>query len=82
MVRVKAAKTKYLMMNNNTERRLRLFAEYLKSTSFYIDSYYDGKMESAIKTAQEEVMQQIGEHLLEVLDMTDEQLDKEDEIIE
>ena len=69
-------------MNNNLERRLRLFAEYLKSTSFYIDSYYDGKMESAIKTAQEEVMQQIGEHLLEVLEMTDEQLDKEDEILE
>ena len=41
-------------------------------------------MESAIKTAQEEVMQQIGEHLLEVLDMTEEQLDKElnDEILE
>ena len=70
------------MMNNNLERRLRLFAEYLKSTSFYIDSYYDGKMESAIKTAQEEVMQQIGEHLLEVLEKTDEQLDKEDEILE
>ena len=69
-------------MNNNLERRLRLFAEYLKSTSFYIDSYYDGKMESAIKTAQEEVMQQIGEHLLEVLEMTEEQLDKEDEILE
>ena len=82
MAPVKSAKTKYLMMNNNLERRLRLFAEYLKSTSFYIDSYYDGKMESAIKTAQEEVMQQIGEHLLEVLEMTDEQLDKEDEILE
>ena len=64
------------------ERRLRLFAQYLKSTNIYVDSYHDGALESAVKHAQEETIQQIGSLLEEVLDMTDEQLDKEDEILE
>ena len=73
-------------MSNNTEyqtiRRLRIFAQYLKSTDIYVDSYHDGALESAIKHAQEETIQQIGSLLEEVLDMSDEQLNKEDEILE
>ena len=67
---------------NRVERRLRLFAQYLKSTDIYVDSYPDGAVERAVKHAQEETMQQIGSLLEEVLDMSDEQLDKEDEILE
>ena len=64
------------------ERRLRLFAGYLKSTNIYVDSYHDGALESAVKHAQEETIQQIGSLLEEVLDMTDEQLDDEDKVLE
>ena len=70
------------MNKKGLERRLRLFAQYLKSTDIYVDSYHDGALESAVKHAQEETMQQIGSLLEEVLDMTEEQLDKEDEILE
>ena len=76
MARVKAARTKYLMMNNNLERRLRLFAEYLKGTQVY-NSEYGGVVERAVEYAKEETIQQIGQMLEEVLDMTDEQLDNE-----
>ena len=68
-------------MNNNLERRLRIFAEYLKSTQVY-NSEYGGVVERAVEYAKEDTMQQIGQMLEEVLNMTEEQLDKEDEIIE
>ena len=69
------------MMNNNLERRLRLFADYLKSTQVY-NSEDGGVVERAVEYAKEETIQQIGQMLEEVLDMTDEQLDKEDKILE
>ena len=68
-------------MEYNLERRLRIFAEYLKSTQVY-NSEYGGVVERAVEYAKEETMQQIGQMLEEVLNMTEEQLDKEDEIIE
>ena len=67
---------------NKLEHKLRIFANYLKDSEVYVDSSQDGKMESAIKYAQEETMQQIGSLLEEVLDMTDEQLDNEDKVLE
>ena len=69
------------MMEYNLERRLRIFAEYLKSTQVY-NSEYGGVVERAVEYAKEETMQQIGQMLEEVLNMAEEQLDKEDEIIE
>ena len=68
-------------MEYNLERRLRIFVEYLKSTQVY-NSEYGGGVERAVEYAKEETMQQIGQMLEEVLNMTEEQLDKEDEIIE
>ena len=68
-------------MEYNLERRLRIFAEYLKSTQVY-NSEYGGVVERAVEYAKEDTMQQIGQMLEEVLNMTEEQLDKEDEIIE
>ena len=70
-------------MENNLERRLRIFAEYLKDTQVY-NSEYGGVVERAVEYAKEETMQQIGQMLEEVLNMTDEQLDKElnEEILE
>ena len=59
-------------MENNLEKRLRIFADWLKDSEVYVDSYSDGRMESAIKNAQEETMQQIGSLLEEVLNMSDE----------
>ena len=60
------------------------FAEYLKSTQVY-NSEYGGVVERAVEYAKEDTMQQIGQMLEEVLNMTEEQLDKElddEEIIE
>ena len=68
-------------MENNLERRLTIFAEYLKGTQVY-NSEYGGVVERAVEYAKEETMQQIGQMLEEVLEMTDEQLDNEDKIIE
>ena len=63
-------------MNNNLERRLRIFAESLKSTQVY-NSEYGGVVERAVEYAKEDTMQQIGQMLEEVLNMTEEQLDDE-----
>ena len=56
------------------EKRLRVFAQYLKDTVDKVDSYHDGHLESAIKYAKQEVMQEIGEMLEEVLDRDEEDL--------
>ena len=56
------------------EKRLRVFAQYLKDTVDHVDSYHDGHLESAIKYAKAEVMQEIGEMLEEVLDRDEEDL--------
>jgi hypothetical protein len=56
------------------EKRLRVFAQYLKESESNVDSYHDGHLESAIKYAKAEVMQEIGEMLEEVLDRDEEDL--------
>ena len=56
------------------EKRLRVFAQYLKGSESNVDSYHDGHLESAIKYAKAEVMQEIGEMLEEVLDRDEEDL--------
>ena len=70
------------MKDKNLERRLRIFAEWMKGHSEYMDPYTGGVVERAVKYAKEETIQQMGEYLEEILNMSDEQLDKEDEIIE
>ena len=56
------------------EKRLRAFAQYLKDTRDDVDSYHDGHLESAIKYAKAEVMQEVGEMLEEVLNRNEEDI--------
>jgi len=61
-----------------TERRLRKLSEWLKESTEYVDPCSgDGKMESAIKYAKQEVKQEIGDILEEILDISDERIEEE-----
>ena len=65
----------YHLTNPVTEKRLRMFADYLKGSTEIIDSYSgDGKMESAIKYAKQEVKNEIGDMLEEILDISEEEI--------
>ena len=58
-----------------TEKRLRIFVDYLKGSTEIIDPYSgDGKMESAIKYAKQEVKNEIGDILEEILDIDEEEI--------
>ena len=58
-----------------TEKRLRIFVDYLKGSTEIIDCYSgDGKMESAIKYAKQEVKNEIGDMLEEILDISEEEI--------
>ena len=58
-----------------TEKRLRIFVDYLKESTEIIDSCSgDGKMESAIKYAKQEVKNEIGDMLEEILDMDEKEI--------
>ena len=57
------------------ENKLRLFAKMLKDADSYVDSYHEGRLESAIKYAQQETMQRIGQFLEECLDDDEEDVD-------
>ena len=58
-----------------TEKRLRIFVDYLKGSTEIIDPYSgDGKMESAIKYAKEEVKSEIGDMLEEILDIDEREI--------
>jgi hypothetical protein len=64
----------YHLTNPVTEKRLRMFANYLKESKEIIDSYSDGQMESAIKYAKQEVMNEIGDMLEEILDIDEKEI--------
>ena len=65
----------YHLTNPVTEKRLRMFVDYLKESTEIIDSYSgDGKMESAIKYAKQEVKNEIGDMLEEILDISEEEI--------
>ena len=57
------------------ENKLRLFAKMLKDADSYVDSYNEGRLESAIKYAQQDTMQRIGQYLEEILDTSDENVE-------
>ena len=58
-----------------TEKRLRMFVDYLKGSIEIIDPYSgDGKMESAIKYAKQEVKNEIGDMLEEILDINENEI--------
>ena len=60
-----------------TDNRLRLLANWLESSQSGVDPYQDGALELAIKYAQAETKQQIGDLLQEILDMSDEDVIKQ-----
>ena len=60
-----------------TERRLRKLSEWLKESPSSVDSYQDGHLESAIKYANQQVKQEIGDMLEEILDISDERIEEE-----
>ena len=64
----------YHLTNPVTEKRLRMFADYLKESTEIMDSYSDGQMESAIKYAKQEVKNEIGDMLEEILDISEEKI--------
>ena len=65
----------YHLTNPITEKRLRMFANYLRESTEIIDPHSgDGKMESAIKYAKEEVKNEIGDMLEEILDISEEKI--------
>ena len=65
----------YHLTNPITEKRLRMFASHLKESTEIIDPYSgDGKMESAIKYAKQEVKNEIGDMLEEILDISEEEI--------
>ena len=65
----------YHLTNPITEKRLRMFTNYLRESTEIIDPYSgDGKMESAIKYAKEEVKNEIGDMLEEILDISEEEI--------
>lgn len=53
------------------EKRLKLLAEWLKDSSSGVDSHHDGALESAIKYAKQEVKQEIGDLLEEILNINE-----------
>ena len=58
------------------EKQLMVFAKWLQDHT-YNRRYEHGKLESEIGYAIEESTNKIGEYLQEILEMDDEQLDKE-----
>ena len=60
-----------------TERRLRKLSEWLKESPSNVDPYQDGHLESAIKYANQQVKQEIGDMLEEILDISDERIEEE-----
>jgi len=57
-----------------TEKRLRMFADYLKGSESNVDSYHDGHLESAIKYAKQEAKNEIGDMLEEILNIDEEEI--------
>ncbi len=58
------------------EDRLKILAQWLKEYTYSIDDR-DGALETAMKRAKEETMQEIGDYIEEILAMDSEQIDNE-----
>ena len=61
---------------NKKEKQLKVLAKWLKGYN-YTHSEYDGKLEYHVGFAIEEAINSIGDCLEEILEMNDEQLNKE-----
>ena len=54
-------------MEYSTDQKLKILANWLQDSDTGIDSYADGTLEQAIKVAKQEVKQEIGDYLEEIL---------------
>lgn len=59
-------------MEYTTDQKLKILANWLQDSDTGIDSYADGTLEQAIKVAKQEVKQEIGDYLEEILNGNDE----------
>tara|TARA_B100001094_G_C18110417_1_gene760801 strand:+ start:903 stop:1148 length:246 start_codon:yes stop_codon:yes gene_type:complete len=59
-------------MEYSTDQKLKILANWLQDSDTGIDSYTDGTLEQAIKVAKQEVKQEIGDYLEEILSGNDE----------
>lgn len=59
----------------NLEKRILVLSKWLKECTIYNDS--DGVLERAINQSKEDTLQQVGELLSEVLEMSDKEIDFE-----
>ena len=59
-------------MKYSTDQKLKILANWLQNSDTGIDSYTDGTLEQAIKVAKQEVKQEIGDYLEEILNGNDE----------
>jgi len=62
------------------EMQLRALAKWLLDADDDVDFERDGSMEIAIKKAVQGCMYKIGAYIEEILDMTDEQLNREQDV--
>ena len=61
------------MTDISTRNKLKLLSKWLKSEEAYIDHYSgDGALESAIKRAETDTCNRIGDFIEEILDLSDE----------
>jgi len=59
-------------MEYTTDQKLKILSDWLQNSDTGIDSYTDGTLEQAIKVAKQEVKQEIGDYLEEILKGNDE----------
>ena len=59
-------------MEYTTDQKLKILSDWLQNSDTGIDSYTDGTLEQAIKVAKQEVKQEMGDYLEEILNGNDE----------
>tara|TARA_Y100001972_G_scaffold15717_1_gene16642 strand:- start:948 stop:1172 length:225 start_codon:yes stop_codon:yes gene_type:complete len=59
-------------MEYTTDQKLKILANWLQDSDSEIDIYHDGTLEKAIKNAKQEVKQEIGDYLVEILNADNE----------
>tara|TARA_R100001443_G_scaffold20619_1_gene32688 strand:+ start:2761 stop:2985 length:225 start_codon:yes stop_codon:yes gene_type:complete len=59
-------------MEYTTDQKLKILANWLQNSDSGIDIYHDGTLEKAIKNAKQEVKQEIGDYLEEILNADNE----------
>lgn len=59
-------------MEYSTDQKLKILANWLQNSDTGIDSYADGVLEQVIKNAKQEVKQEIGDYLEEILNADNE----------